>query len=63
MSVISTPSFERASRSESKISSVLQQGTVVFFGALILYAVGFLPMSVAHNAAHDTRHSMVFPCH
>lgn len=63
MSVVSTPSTERASRSDSNVSSAIQQGAVVLFGALILYAVGFLPMSAAHNAAHDTRHTFVFPCH
>ncbi|MEQ5833860.1 CbtB domain-containing protein [Marinobacter sp. NFXS9] len=63
MSVVSTPSTERASRSGSHVSSAIQQGAVALFGALILYAVGFLPMSAAHNAAHDTRHTFVFPCH
>lgn len=33
------------------------------FGAIILFAVGFMPMAEAHNAAHDTRHSFAFPCH
>ncbi len=32
-------------------------------GAVILFGVGFSNLTVAHNAAHDTRHSMVFPCH
>lgn len=32
-------------------------------GAVILFGVGFSNLSVAHNAAHDTRHAMVFPCH
>lgn len=31
-------------------------------GVVILAAVGFAP-GLAHNAAHDTRHVMVFPCH
>ena len=44
--------------------SILAQNFVALaFGALILYAVGFIPMEVAHNAAHDTRHALVFPCH
>lgn len=63
MSATPVPSSQRASRSASKVSSACQQGAVVLFGALILYAVGFLPMSAAHNAAHDTRHAIVFPCH
>ncbi len=32
-------------------------------GAVILFGVGFSDLTVAHNAAHDTRHAMVFPCH
>lgn len=34
----------------------------VMLGIVILGAVGFAP-GMAHNAAHDTRHVMVFPCH
>ncbi|MEH6358063.1 MAG: CbtB domain-containing protein [Pseudomonadales bacterium] len=37
--------------------------TALAFGAILVFAVGFAPMSVAHNAAHDVRHSMAFPCH
>lgn len=32
-------------------------------GLVLLYAVGFAPMDMTHNAAHDTRHSVAFPCH
>ncbi|MFO1351360.1 MAG: CbtB domain-containing protein [Gammaproteobacteria bacterium] len=32
-------------------------------GALVIFGVGFSHISIAHNAAHDTRHTMVFPCH
>ena len=35
----------------------------IIFGIVILFAVGFLPMNAAHNAAHDTRHAHAFPCH
>lgn len=31
-------------------------------GIVILFGAGFAP-GVAHNAAHDTRHSAAFPCH
>lgn len=34
-----------------------------FLGVFILGMVGFSHMSVAHNAGHDYRHSMAFPCH
>ena len=32
-------------------------------GGVVIWAVGFSPIDVAHNAAHDTRHSVGFPCH
>jgi cobalt transporter subunit CbtB len=32
-------------------------------GTLLIWAVGFSPIAALHNAAHDTRHSMAFPCH
>ena len=44
-------------------SIALQNMAAIAFGAIVLFAVGFLPMDVAHNAAHDTRHALVFPCH
>ena len=47
-------------------TDVTRSASVQIFGALILgvtmlFAVGF--MDVAHNAAHDTRHAIAFPCH
>ena len=39
----------------------------VFFAALlglsIIYGVGLANSSALHNAAHDSRHSLAFPCH
>jgi cobalt transporter subunit CbtB len=39
----------------------------LFFAALlgvsIIYGVGLANSSTLHNAAHDTRHSLAFPCH
>ncbi len=35
----------------------------LFFGVFMVGMVGFAPISVLHNAAHDTRHSAAFPCH
>ena len=32
-------------------------------GTFLLYGVGFAGSSVLHNAAHDTRHALTFPCH
>ena len=36
---------------------------VFLFGAALVFVVGFAHSSVLHNVAHDTRHSLAFPCH
>lgn len=35
----------------------------LFLGATLVFTVGLSHMSLAHNAAHDTRHAIGFPCH
>jgi len=32
-------------------------------GAVMLFGVGFTQIDAVHNAAHDTRHAVSFPCH
>lgn len=36
---------------------------VGLLGLFIIGFVGFAHMDVVHNAGHDYRHSMAFPCH
>ncbi|WP_106476981.1 CbtB domain-containing protein [Phytohalomonas tamaricis] len=43
--------------------SIMQLSLATLFGVSILFMIGFAKMDVAHNAAHDTRHTLVFPCH
>lgn len=33
------------------------------FGLGVVFLTGFSHSSAVHNAAHDTRHAMAFPCH
>jgi cobalt transporter subunit CbtB len=35
----------------------------LFLGLGLLTGVGFAGPDVIHNAAHDTRHAVGFPCH
>jgi cobalt transporter subunit CbtB len=37
--------------------------TAMFFGTFIVFGVGFAQDGRLHNAAHDTRHAIGFPCH
>ncbi len=49
--------------SKPVISLLVQNVAAFIFGVAVLFAIGFLPMEAAHNAAHDTRHTLAFPCH
>ncbi len=45
--------------SERAVAAVL----AAMLGAFLLLGVGFVQPSALHNAAHDTRHALAFPCH
>ncbi len=34
-----------------------------FLGMALIFTAGFVHSAVMHDAAHDTRHSVGFPCH
>ncbi|WP_425904220.1 CbtB domain-containing protein [Agrobacterium radiobacter] len=34
-----------------------------FLGVLLVGGVGFAGIPAVHNAAHDVRHTLSFPCH
>jgi cobalt transporter subunit CbtB len=33
------------------------------FGLALVWLIGFGPSQILHNAAHDSRHALTFPCH
>ncbi|MGF1630253.1 MAG: CbtB-domain containing protein [Kiloniellaceae bacterium] len=35
----------------------------LLFGLGLVFVTGFAHSATIHNAAHDTRHAMAFPCH
>ncbi len=35
----------------------------ILLGAFFIIGAGFAQPNVLHNAAHDSRHSIAFPCH
>ncbi len=57
-------SIQSQTLSHTRLSSKSRQILAsTFLGFVILATVGFAPVEVIHNAAHDTRHSSGFPCH
>ena len=41
----------------------LQLLSVMLLGGVMLYLAGFMGTAEMHNAAHDMRHTIGFPCH
>jgi len=35
----------------------------IVFGAFLVLGAGFAQSTTLHNAAHDARHALAFPCH
>ena len=51
-------------KTTASVSTRIGAGLIcLFLGAFIVFIVGLSHISVAHNAAHNTRHSIGFPCH
>ncbi len=44
-------------------SAIVQIFGAILLGMIMLYGVGFASIDLAHNAAHDGRHAVAFPCH
>jgi cobalt transporter subunit CbtB len=47
-------------RSDSTLATIL---FVAFLGVGLVFAAGFANSAALHGAAHDSRHSIAFPCH
>ena len=50
---------EARTRSETRVAAAV----AALLGLFLLWGVGFSHIPALHNAAHDTRHSLAFPCH
>ncbi|MEM9581144.1 MAG: CbtB domain-containing protein [Pseudomonadota bacterium] len=44
-------------------SSAMGMAIAVLAGVFLLFASGIAQATVLHDAAHDQRHAMAFPCH
>jgi cobalt transporter subunit CbtB len=46
-----------------RASAIAVAVLLAFFGLSLVWLSGFANADTLHNAAHDSRHSLVFPCH
>ena len=44
-------------------SQVILIAIGILFGSVLIFGAGFSHSEIIHNAAHDVRHSITFPCH
>jgi cobalt transporter subunit CbtB len=50
-------------KSASRVEMLAAAAIAASLGLAVIWGVGFSHIPAWHNAAHDTRHSMAFPCH
>ena len=53
---VSTPTLSVSDRVKAVTAALV-------IGVALIYTTGFAASTNVHNAAHDYRHSMAFPCH
>lgn len=42
---------------------ILPIAAALLTGVFLIYFTGFAQATVFHDSAHDTRHTLAFPCH
>jgi cobalt transporter subunit CbtB len=47
----------------SRTSARASLAAAFVLGAGLVFLVGFAQSAALHDAAHDTRHTLAFPCH
>jgi cobalt transporter subunit CbtB len=52
-----------AAATVSRSDRLAAAAVAALLGLGVIWGVGFSQVDAWHNAAHDTRHSMAFPCH
>ena len=50
-------------RTTERSDALRAAGVALILGLGLIFLTGFAYPEVTHNAAHDTRHSLSFPCH
>jgi cobalt transporter subunit CbtB len=63
MTTLSTMQPGATSASALSAARAVPLVMVALLGIFIIGGVGFSHIATVHNAAHDYRHSMGFPCH
>jgi cobalt transporter subunit CbtB len=60
---VSSETSKRAQQFLSRLARIVPGLVAALLGVVIVIGVGFAGPDVIHQAAHDSRHSLNFPCH
>jgi cobalt transporter subunit CbtB len=55
--------IQSASRISTRLDAVRYGIAAILLGILLIGITGFAPLQAIHDAAHNTRHAVGFPCH
>jgi cobalt transporter subunit CbtB len=58
-----TRAFPGDAAGSKRQATILSAALAIMLGVFVLYGVAMAQSATLHNAAHDTRHGMSFPCH
>jgi cobalt transporter subunit CbtB len=54
---------QAASLASDRLDAIRYGIAAILFGVLFIGVTGFAPLQAIHDAAHNTRHAVSFPCH
>ena len=60
---MTTASTQTSATRSERTDALAAAAIALLFGIALVYTTGFAHSSTIHNAAHDTRHALSFPCH
>lgn len=63
MSMLTAADAGTHSQQQTSRQALVAAVLAIFLGGVMVFMAGFAPLEIAHNAAHDSRHSAGFPCH
>lgn len=58
-----TDSYSKAGIGAMPWATMVGVTAALLLGTFIILGIGFAGPEILHNAAHDMRHGMAFPCH
>lgn len=60
---MATHALKRLNVGVTRREALVAAFLALFLGSFLTFGAGLAAPNVLHNAAHDWRHSMGFPCH